>query len=387
MNDQTLLSGNHERHTGHKVKYLTKIEQITQLTPDEIKDLAAVEDKFAFRVTDYYSRLIDWNDPDDPLRKLVVPDAEELVDWGKLDASDEAYFTAIPGLEHKYQDTALLLCNDVCGAFCRYCFRKRLFMPENTETVKDVSAALHYIRQHTEINNVILSGGDPMIMSTHKLDRIIAPLMEIPHLKIVRIGTKMLAFNPYRVLDDPDLLLMLKKYNEGSGKKIYVMTHFTHPRELTAEAVSAVKLLQNAGCTLLNQTPLLKGINDTPDIVADLCNQLASIGIPPYYLIICRPTLGNKPYVLPIEEAYRTFIESKRHLSGLARTARLIMSPKVGKLEIIGLHAGQILFRYHRAAKKDNEGEIFAFTQNPGAFWFTDYQEVKNETYSITQNL
>lgn len=387
MSNQILHSDNNERHTGHKVRYLTKINQITQLTPDQIEKLAAVEEKFAFRMTDYYSRLIDWDDPNDPLRKLVVPDSEELVDWGKLDASDEAYFTAIPGLEHKYKDTALLLCNDVCGAFCRYCFRKRLFMPENTETVKDVTKALEYIQQHEEINNVILSGGDPLIMSTHKLEKVISPLMTIPHIKIVRIGTKMLAFNPYRVLDDPDLPDLLKNYNDAGAKKIYVMTHFTHPRELTAESVAAVNILQRAGCTLLNQTPILRGINDTPEIIADLCNQLVAIGISPYYLIICRPTLGNKPYVLPIEEAYRIFIRSKCHLSGLARTARLIMSPKVGKLEIIGLYSDQILFRYHRAAKKANEGNLFAFTRNPGAYWFTDYKEVENGAYSVADNI
>src|SRR5690606_32856344 len=131
----------------------------------------------------------------------------------KLDASNEAAVTVEKGVQHKYRDTALLLCNEVCGAYCRYCFRKRLFMDGNDEVSIDVSRGIEYIRQHPEINNVLLTGGDPLLMATRRLREILARLREIPHVKIIRIGTKMPAFNPWRVLDDPELLDAISTYS------------------------------------------------------------------------------------------------------------------------------------------------------------------------------
>ena len=126
-------------------KYLTKLEQIPQLSATERVDLEKVNKEFVFRTNDYYQSLIDWNDPNDPIRRIVMPDIQELVDWGQLDASNEEKYTKVRGLEHKYTSTALLLVNEVCAAYCRFCFRKRLFMDENDEVTKDISAGLEYI--------------------------------------------------------------------------------------------------------------------------------------------------------------------------------------------------------------------------------------------------
>ncbi|MDP6737271.1 MAG: KamA family radical SAM protein, partial [Nitrospinaceae bacterium] len=145
-------------------KYLTKLEQVPQLRPDEREELEEVGQKFVFRSNDYYQSLIDWSDPEDPIRRIVIPDVRELDEWGQLDASNEEKYTKVKGLEHKYTSTALLLVNEVCAAYCRFCFRKRLFMNENEEVTKDVSEGIEYIRRHPEISNVLLTGGDPLIM-------------------------------------------------------------------------------------------------------------------------------------------------------------------------------------------------------------------------------
>src|SRR4029079_14334451 len=219
-------------------RYITRLDQVSSLSAAEREELKPVSDKFTFRTNEYYQSLIDWDDPDDPIRRIVMPDVQELGEFGELDASDESSYTALKGLEHKYADTALLLVNNVCGAYCRFCFRKRLFTDGNDETTNDVTAAIEYIKRHPEINNVLLSGGDPMIISTGKLEKIVGALREIDHVRIIRIGSKMVAFDPYRVLNDPSLLEMFEKYSLP-GRKIVVMNHFNHPRELTEPALLA----------------------------------------------------------------------------------------------------------------------------------------------------
>ena len=201
--------------------YITNLEQISELSDSEVRDLKEVSEKFMFRSNTYYQKLINWEDPNDPIRKIIIPSQAELSAWGRLDASDENGYTKVPGLEHKYEFTALILVNDVCGAYCRFCFRKRLFMNENDEIVRDASKALDYIRTHEEINNVLLTGGDPLIMSSAKLENIIKPLREMDHVGIIRIGTKIPAFNPYRILSDPSLLDLFKTYSTDT-KKIYI---------------------------------------------------------------------------------------------------------------------------------------------------------------------
>ena len=211
-----------------RVRYITKIEEIEGLTAAERKALAPVADRYAFRLNDYYLGLIDWSDPADPIRQLVIPHPDELEDYGQLDASDENANTVARGVQHKYPDTALLLCNEVCGAYCRYCFRKRLFMPDNEDANNDVSAGIDYIRKHREISNVLLTGGDPLLMSTRRIADILGALAEIEHVRIVRIGSKMPAFDPWRLRRDQWLHKVLQARTEG-GLRIYLMAHFDHP--------------------------------------------------------------------------------------------------------------------------------------------------------------
>ena len=362
----------------YKPKYIVDIDKIPELSEEERRLLKPVVEKFTFRSNEYYQKLIDWRDPEDPIRRLVIPDIGELDAWGRLDASDEESYQKVPGLEHKYEFTALLLVNDVCGAYCRFCFRKRLFMDENDEVVRDVSQGIKYIREHPEINNVLLTGGDPLIMSTKKLEEIIRPLREIDHVQIIRIGTKIPVFNPFRLINDPDLPALFEKYSQ-QHKRIYIMAHFNHPRELTDEAIAGMDLLRRAGAITVNQTPMIRGINSDPDILAELFNKLSYAGIPPYYVFICRPTLGNKMFSVPIEEAFEIFEKARMKCSGLAKRARLVMSHSTGKIEVVGKTEENIFFRYHRAANPQEKARFMIFNRNSEAYWFDDYDEIVGE--------
>ena len=174
---------------------------------------------------------------------------------------------------------------------------------------------------------------------------------------------------------------MFEKYS-NPARNIYIMAHFNHPREITETAIKAMNLLRKAGTVTVNQTPLIRGINDDPDVLAELFNKLSYIGVPPYYLFICRPTLGNKNYAIPIEAAFEIFEQARMLCSGLAKRARLVMSHSTGKIEIVGLTDSQVYMRYHRASDPQEKARFMIFKRNPNAYWFDDYDEIIEE-YSM----
>ncbi|MCK4753365.1 MAG: KamA family radical SAM protein [Planctomycetes bacterium] len=361
-----------------KVKYITQAEQLKQLSKEEQAAIKEVTERFSFRSNDYYLSLINWNDSEDPIRRIIIPHVCELEEWGQLDPSDEASYTIIPGLEHKYNSTALLLVSDICEGICRYCFRKRVFIESHEEHRLNLPAALEYIKEHTEINNILLTGGDPLVLATSKLEAIIRQLREIDHVNIIRIGTKMPAFNPHRIVDDPALLEMVSTYSTEK-KKIYFMTHFVHPRELTDLAIESVHLLQKAGGQICNQTPLIRGVNDKAEVLAELLAKLSFIGAAPYYIFQCRPASGNKAYTVPIEEGYEIVEQAKARVSGLAKRVKFVMSHTSGKIEIVGKTEDFVYFKYHRAADDEDSGRFLSFKSNPEACWFDDYDEAIQE--------
>jgi len=363
------------------IKYFTKVEQLKQLSEQEKAELKKVTDKFAFCANEYYLSLIDWNDPNDPIRRIVIPNIEELEEWGKLDPSDEKAYTIFPGLEHKYHSVVVFLVTYKCDSLCRYCFRKRLFIESERQYLQDWNAAYQYVREHSEATNVLLTGGDALMLPTSELEEILATLRGIKHVRIIRLGTRIPSYNPYRVTDDPALLKAIEKYSTRR-KRIYVMTHFVHPRELTDVAVEAVALLQKAQAKLANQTPLIRGVNDDPKVLAELLAGLSFIGAIPYYIFQCRPALGNKAYTVPIEEGYEIVAQAKSLVSGLAKRARYTMSHSSGKIEIVGKTKDKVYFRYHRAFRDEDSGRFMVFKSNPKAYWFDDYDELV-EDYPI----
>jgi len=372
--------------TGRRVKYIRDIRKVVEIPVEAREKLAAVSRKYAFRANDYYLSLIDWNDPDDPIRRIVIPIEEELTDWGRLDASNESAVTVAPGVQHKYPHTVLLLCNEVCGAYCRYCFRKRLFMDGNDEVVNDVSEGIRYIAGHPNVTNVLLTGGDPLLMSTRRLTEILAALRAIPHVQIIRIGSKMPAFDPWRLLNDEALQQTLNRHSTPH-KRIYLVAHFDHPRELTDAAVQGIDCFIRNGVICANQCPLLKGINDDPRTLSDLFRKLSWIGCPPYYLFQGRPTAGNQPYAVPIVRGWEIFRDALRIGSGLARRARFVMSHETGKVEILGVDRKHIYLRYHRAKDADLRGRFMVYRRNDEAYWLDDLEPVdRGETPTFSRS-
>lgn len=358
-----------------RVKYVRDIDKIPNIPAHEREKLKRVAERYVFRANDYYLGLINWDDPDDPIKQLIIPRVEELSDWGKLDASNEAAVTVAHGVQHKYPHTVLLLCNEVCGAYCRYCFRKRLFMDENDEVTNDVSDGIRYIASNPNVTNVLLTGGDPLLMSTRRLTEIIEALRAIDHVRIIRIGSKMPAFDPWRLTNDAALQALFQKHSLPR-KRIYLMAHFDHPRELTDEAIDGIDRFIKCGVICVNQCPLIKGINDDPEVLSDLYRQLSWIGCPPYYLFQGRPTAGNEPYEVPIVRGWEIFRETLRRGSGLARRARYVMSHETGKVEIVGVDAKCIYLRYHRAKDENNRGKFMVYQRNDDAYWLDQLEPV-----------
>ncbi len=357
----------------HQTIFITSLRQIPSLA--DRQDLSKVVAKYPLKCTRYYFDLIDLTDANDPLGRIVLPHVDELIEWGRIDPSNEKAYTVIEGLQHKYDSTVLLLVSNVCAGLCRYCFRKRLFLDGGKpEVLKDMDEALHYIKLHTEITNVILSGGDALMLSTKKLGEWIKKLREIPHVQIIRLGSKVPAYWPERITSDPELLEIIARYSTPE-KKIYVMAHFDHPRELTEKAIKACHLLMQAGAVVVNQTPLIRGVNDDPYVLAELFRKLSFIGVAPYYVFQCRPALGNRPYAVPIEEGYQVFEAARGLCSGLAKRARFTMSHELGKIEIVSLTDEHVIFKFHRAADNRNTAKVLVFRRNPEAYWLDDYKD------------
>lgn len=383
MNKETRIVTQEKKK--RRARYILNLDKIPQLSEQERKDLKEVSKRYVFRANDYYLNLIDWDNPNDPIRQLVIPRAEELNEWGKLDASDEEAITVERGVQHKYDSTALLLVNEVCGAYCRYCFRKRLFMNDNDEVTYNIEPGLKYIREHKEITNVLLTSGDPMILQTPKLEKIFAALREIDHLKIIRIGTKMPAFNPFRFTKDDSLIELFKKYSTAD-KRIYMMCHYDHPVELTAESKEAIDKIISAGVICVNQNPIIGGISDDSKVMADLWNELSFMGVPQYYVFQGRPTAGNLVFEVLIVESYFKVEEAKKMCSGLGKRVKYVMSHESGKVEILGIDDRHIYLKYHRAKNIVDDQRLIICHRDDNAYWLDQLRPIngfENEHFDL----
>lgn len=356
-------------------RVMLSVAELPEIASSPSDELETVTGTFPFRTNDYYASLIDWDDPRDPIRRLIVPSTDELLDEGELDPCKEAENTPVRGLQHKYGDTALLLVTDQCASFCRYCFRKRLFMADTRETSRRVELGLRYIAAHPEISDVLLTGGDPLTLPASRLSAILRATEAIPHVRTIRIGSKLPAFNPARIFDDQALLHAVREVT-SHGKAIYVMCHFDHPREITQEAITAIKALQKAGATTVNQCPITSGVNDDADVLSELFRVTTEIGCPQYYVFQCRPTIGNRMFSVPLTRAYQLFVEAQRSVSGLSRRARFCMSHARGKVEVVGLDEGTLFARYHRAKDPADHGSMLLFHRDDEAHWLDDLRPV-----------
>lgn len=367
-----------------KSAVIRDLHKISGLSSAEAQSLAPVVKDFTFRVSSYYADLVNWDDPNDPLRQIVLPQLAELDSPLAADASDEATNTKVQGLQHKYRATALLLVNDFCAAYCRFCFRKRFTLaadnenhiivgsPEGRvekETTFDVTEGLRYIDAHPEINNVILTGGDPLMLAPSRLAPILDGISRIDHVRVVRIGSKVPAFDPLRVNDE--MLDVLTAFSR-SGRQVVLMAHFNHPHELTPIALERLSAVLARGITIYNQTPLLRGINAEGTVLADLLSGLVEAGVVTYYLLHCRPTTGNEPFITTVQEGLATVQRTRRLLNGLARSFRYVASHESGKIEVVGQAGDQLVFRFHQARMPEEDGKTFMWPADDVLTWFDE---------------
>lgn len=287
------------------------------------RDVAQRLDKFfQARINPYYLSLIRY--PGDPIWKQCVPDEIELED---IDAAEdplaEEDMSPVPNIVHRYPDRALFLTTSQCGLYCRFCTRKRKVGDSTKISMRNLESAFKYLEEHNEISDVILSGGDPLMLTDAMLEKILIRLREIKHIQVIRLGTKMPCVLPQRIT--PKLVAMLRKYHP-----IYVNTHFNHPWEITEESTKACGMLADAGIPVGNQAVLMKGVNDDAETIKDLMKKLLAIRVRPYYLYQADLTKGANHFRTPLRVGLEIMDKLRGHISGLAVPQYVIDAPGGG---------------------------------------------------------
>ena len=342
------------------------------LDDEKMKRMKALCKAFPMSIPRYYLSLIDWDDPEDPIRRMCIPALLETDMSGAFDTSGEAGNTVCVGVQHKYRESALILTTNRCAMYCRHCFRKRLVGLSDDEIARHFDEVAGYVREHKEITNVILSGGDTLMLPTRTVVHYLETLSRIAHLDLIRIATRMPVVYPMRITKDRSLLKALTYY--GGQKQIYVVTQFNHPRELTPEARAAVRALLLCGLPVKNQTVLLRGVNDSPQTLGRLLRELTACGVTPYYVFQCRPVSGVKStFQLPLSEGYDIVEAAKAVQNGQGKCLKFCMSHPKGKIEIAGKFSdGVLVFKFHQAKNDEDAGRTFVKSITKDTAWLPD---------------
>ena len=288
----------------------------------ELDLLRQAAENFEFRISPAMVDLI--KSPDDPIWRQYVPSVQELeVHDGIVDSLAEDAHSPVPNITHRYPDRALFLVSPVCASYCRFCTRRRKVGDPEKIPMSQLESAFQYLEQHTEIRDVIMSGGDPLLLSDRRIDDILKRLRAIPHLEVIRIGSRVPCHLPERIT--PELCAILKKYHP-----FYINTHFNHPDELTPAAVKALGMLADAGIPLGCQTVLLKGVNDDPEIMKVLMQRLLVARVRPYYIYMCDQVAGAEHFRTTVEKGLEIIKALRGWTSGLAVPHFVIDAPGGG---------------------------------------------------------
>ncbi|MCC6407211.1 MAG: KamA family radical SAM protein [Planctomycetes bacterium] len=306
---------------------VTTLEELARFLPIPAAEWAArsqVLSDFRMGITPYYLSLIDADDPNDPLLRQVVPLAEENLyrAVGDEDPLGEEKFSPVPGITHRYPDRVLMVLSNNCAIYCRYCTRKRT-MYDGASADVEIDRMVDYIARTPSVRDVVVSGGDPLNFATAKLDSILSKLRAIPHLEIIRIGTRVPVALPQRI--DDELCEMLARHHP-----LWINVHYNHPNELTPDAARACDKLSRAGVPLNNQAVLLKGVNDDVATIKALCHGLMKMRVRPYYLYQCDPVRGAEHFRTPIAKGIEIIEGLRGHTSGLAIPTYVIDAPGGG---------------------------------------------------------
>ena len=306
-------------------KSIVNEEHLCNLLKDKVnaQDIKKVIEKYPMNINHYYLSLI--KKQDDAVWKQCIPDIREVGDdFGFDDPLHEEKDSPVYGLTHRYPDRVLLLVSNKCAMYCRFCTRKRkVGVAYKTMTKEDIMKGIEYIRQHKEIRDVILSGGDPLLLKDEELEFILKSIREIKHVEIIRIGTRVPCTLPQRIT--PELCSMLKKYHP-----LYINTHFNHPSEITAISKNACEMLADAGIPLGNQTVLLKDVNDNPAVMKKLMQKLLRIRVKPYYIYQADLTKGTNHFRTKVSEGINIIKSLRGFTSGMCLTHFVIAAPGGG---------------------------------------------------------
>lgn len=303
-----------------------QLRSLLNLTPYQSQRFKTLLKTFHYSITPYYLSLIDWNDPGDPVRLQCVPDLREmdLKIVGNSDPLEEEEDMQVPGLVHRYPDRVLAIVTGMCTMYCRHCTRKRIWHEgEWMRSRKELEMMAAYVRRTPAVREVVISGGDPLIMNMELLDWFMGELRSIPHVEVLRIGTRVPVVLPMRVTED--LAQMLKKH-----RPLWINTQFNHAREVTPEAAAACDRLLTAGIPVSNQSVLLRGINDSTQAMKELCHALQRIMVRPYYLYQCDPVVGVEHFRTSIWKGIEIIESLRGHTGGLCIPSFVVDAPGGG---------------------------------------------------------
>jgi len=342
----------------NRITTLEELRTLITLTKREEEGVKRATGRLAMTITPYFFSLIDREDPKCPVRKQAIPRIEEfsVSSCELVDPCSEDSHSPVPGLVHRYPDRVLLIVTESCAMYCRYCTRKRIVghehPPMSTERLKD---AVKYIRSKKSVRDVLISGGDPLMMKTEVLEYYISELRSIPHVEIIRIGTRVPVTLPMRV--DAGLAGMMRKYHP-----LYLSIHFSHPREITPEVAKACGMLADAGIPLGSQTVLLKGINDRPAVMKRLMQELLKIRVRPYYIYQCDLAIGTNHFRTPVAVGINIIEELRGHTTGYAVPTFVVDAPGGGgKIPIAPTYL--ISQARGRLTLRNYENKIFQYTE------------------------
>jgi len=415
---------NQIRFKAYNLGNYLNLPQVQQyLTEEQRRDIRVVGTVLPFKVNEYViNELIDWNDiPNDPIYQLTFPQKDMLTPQHYKAVSDalenempkpelkkllydirmqlnphpagqmehnvpELDGVKLTGIQHKYRETVLFFPahGQTCHAYCTFCFRWPQFvgMDEMKFAMREAELLKEYVKQHTEVTDILFTGGDPMVMSTKNLKDYIEPLLdpELEHLQTIRIGTKALSYWPFRFTDDKDADELLELFEKvvASGKHLAIMAHFNHYNELKTDVVKkAIKRIRNTGAEIRTQSPLMKNINDHPRVWSKMWKEQVKLGCIPYYMFVARDTGAQQYFSVPLFRASQIFRKAYQSVSGIARTVRgPSMSANPGKVQILGTAmVGEeevFVLRFIQGRNPDWVQKPFFAKFDEDAVWLTD---------------
>ncbi len=342
----------------HRITTYEQLKEILDLTPEEIEGIKHSKGRLALAVTPYFASMMDPNNPNCPIRRQAIPRMEEfhLSKNDMVDPCGEDKDSPVPGLVHRYPDRVLLLVTDQCAVYCRYCTRRRLVgSNERSITEGNFEEVLKYLKSHRKVRDVLLSGGDPLLLENERLEEILSRLRALPHIELLRIGTRAPVTLPQRITGG--LVRMLKKYHP-----LMISIHFTHPKEITEAVRRACSDLADGGIPLGSQTVLLKGINDKPYIMKKLVQELLKIRVRPYYIYQCDLAMGTEHFRTSVATGIQIIEKLRGYTTGYAVPTYVVDAPGGGgkiplePVYLVSRGKGKIVLRNY-------EGKLFEYPE------------------------